>query len=397
MAPGLTLGKFQLTVRAPEFSRPCIGKQQIHWREDMKMKLMAAAVFIGGVICTGASAQSLAEVTTFGTNPGNLRMFKYVPQGLPANAPLVVALHGCTQSASAYDDEPGWTQLAETEKFALLLPEQKSINNSKYCFNWFLAEYSKRDQGETLSIKQMIDKMLKDHGLDTKRVFVTGLSAGGAMTAVMLASYPEVFAGGAVVAGLPYQCTTTTYGAFSCMNPGKNQTPAQWGQLVRAASTHTGPWPRVSIWHGTADTTVAPINAQELVDQWTNVHGIDQTPDGEETVNGHSHRVYKDAGGNVKVESYLISNMSHGTPIATTGAEQCGKKADYILDAGICSSRRIAQFWGIAKAATNPTPNPTPNPAPGTADIDALIKQVELIQQTAASLKDGLEKAKAQK
>lgn len=365
----------------------------------LKFSIPAAALVIGSVLSTGAAAQSLSEVGFFGTNPGNLKMFKYVPQGLPANAPLVVALHGCTQSAAAYDDEPGWTQLAETEKFAVLLPEQKSINNSKFCFNWFLADDAKRDRGETLSIRQMIDKMLKDHGLDTKRVYVTGLSAGGAMTAVMLSAYPEVFAGGAVVAGLPYQCTTTTLGAFSCMNPGKDQTPAQWGQLVRGASSYKGPWPTVSIWHGTADATVAPLNAQELVDQWTNVHGIDQTADGQETINGHTRRVYKDANGTVKVESYLIANMGHGTPIATTGAEQCGKKADYILDAGICSSRRIAQFWGIAKGGTSPTPNPNPDPAPApnAADIDALIKQVELIQQTAASLKDGLEKMKAQK
>lgn len=306
------------------------------------------AVALLWAVVASAGAQALSQVTSFGSNPGKLRMFKQVPAGLPANSPLVVALHGCTQSASSYDNETGWAKFAEKAQFALLLPEQQWSNNQNLCFNWFKPGASKRNQGEALSIKQMIDKMKKDHAIDTKRVYITGLSAGGGMTAVMLATYPEVFDAGAIIAGLPYQCATGVFAAFNCMKPGKNLSPVQWGTLVRNASPHKGPWPRVSIWQGTADTTVAPMNATELVDQWTNVHGIDQTPDGNDTVNGQAHRVFKDASGIVRVETYMIANMGHGTPIAPgPGEDQCGTAAPFILDAGICSSFRIAKFWGL--------------------------------------------------
>jgi poly(hydroxyalkanoate) depolymerase family esterase len=341
---------------------------------DSKIVAGLAAALLWSVV-SSAVAQALSQVSSFGSNPGNLRMFKQVPVGLPANSPLVVALHGCTQSASSYDNETGWAKFAEKAQFALLLPEQQRGNNQNLCFNWFQPNDTRRNQGEALSIKQMIDKMKMDHAIDPKRVYVTGLSAGGAMTAVMLATYPEVFDAGAIVAGLPYQCATGTFGAFSCMSPGKNQSADQWGTLVRNASSHRGPWPRVSIWQGTADTTVAPMNAAELVDQWTNVNGIDQTPDGHDTVNGQTHQVFKNTNGKVLVESYMIANMGHGTPIAPgPGEEQCGTAAPFILDAGICSSFHIAKFWGLIASSTGT--------GGSTADREQLLKRIERCKGT---------------
>jgi poly(3-hydroxybutyrate) depolymerase len=117
---------------------------------------------------------------------------------------------------------------------------------------------------------------------------------------------------------------------------------------VRNASPHQGPWPVVSIWHGTAGHTVAPLNARELIDQWTEVHGIDQVADGQDTVHGHARQVFKDADGTVLVESYAIAGMGHGTPVAPgTDEEQCGTVGPFVLDAGICSSYHITDFWGL--------------------------------------------------
>jgi poly(hydroxyalkanoate) depolymerase family esterase len=208
------------------------------------MKLGTAIAIVGAAMLwqglpTDAAAQSLTEVTGFGTNPGQLRAFKHIPQELPPNSPLVVALHGCLQSASGYDDETGWVKYADMGKFALLLPQQELPNNLAKCFNWFELGDIQRDQGEALSIKHMIDKMVTDHNIDRKRIYITGLSAGAGMTVVMLATYPELFAGGATSAGLPYKCATNvTEARNSCMRSGKNQSPAQWGDLVRAASSH---------------------------------------------------------------------------------------------------------------------------------------------------------------
>ena len=316
-------------------------------RRKSRLRTMIASLAL--CACAVASpAFALSEVTGFGSNPGNLRMFKYVPSGLPAGAPMVVALHGCAQSASSYDDETGWQLLADRYRFSLLLPQQQSANNSSSCFNWFEAGDTARGQGEALSIKQMVDRMIADHGVATSRVYVTGLSAGGAMTSVMLATYPDVFAGGAILSGLPYRCATTQTAAFSCMNPGSDLTPAQWGDKVRAASTWTGPWPIVSIWHGDADYTVRPMNLAESMDQWTNVHGIDQTADVSDTVAGYPHKVYKDAAGVARVETYTITGMGHGTPVDPgTGESQCGTAGAYILDVNICSSYYIARFFGL--------------------------------------------------
>src|SRR5688572_10410550 len=118
-------------------------------RRVMVVLLMIAATV--GVVAgraTPASAAALTQVTSFGTNPGNLAMWKYVPDGLPTGRPLVVALHGCTQTASSYDVETGWVKFAEEWDFALVLPEQQTGNNSNRCFNWFEAGDYTRGQGE---------------------------------------------------------------------------------------------------------------------------------------------------------------------------------------------------------------------------------------------------------
>lgn len=314
-------------------------------RRARRLTLALAGLF---ALAISTPALALTEVTGFGSNPGNLRMFKFVPPGLPANAPLVVALHGCAQSAASYDAETGWELLAQRWQFALLLPQQQSGNNASSCFNWFENGDLTRGQGEALSIKQMVDRMRSDHASAADRVYVTGLSAGGAMASAMLATYPDVFAGGAIVAGIPYRCATSQSAAFSCMNPGSDLTPAQWGDKVRAASPHAGPWPIVSIWHGDADYTVRPANQAESLQQWTNVHGIDQTPDVQDTIAGYPHKVYRDAAGRALVETYTITGMGHGTPVDPgSGESQCGTAGAYLLDVNICSSYYIARFWGL--------------------------------------------------
>ncbi len=331
---------------------------------------MLACALIGGRVQAAP-----VEVTDFGSNPGNLRMFLYLPAALPTSSPLVVALHGCGQAATDYDNETGWMQYADQLGFALLLPEQKSGwffgNHPLGCFNWYYRGDQTRGRGEALSIKQMIDRAVADHQLDPDRVYVTGLSAGGAMTAVMLATYPETFAGGAIIAGVPYGCSAVPaylpqwlvpylgylYGYTNplyCMTPGINRTPAQWGDRVRAASgTAPAHWPRISIWQGTADVTVAPRNAIELVEQWTNVHGSDAVADVDQKVNGHIHRIYHGADGEAAVELYFVAGAGHGTPVdppargATGTTDRCGVAAPYVVPAGICSSYYVARFWGL--------------------------------------------------
>ncbi|MER5640814.1 PHB depolymerase family esterase [Kitasatospora sp. NPDC002227] len=316
-----------------------------------------------------AQAATLTQVTGFGSNPGALRMYRYVPDGLPSGRPLVVALHGCTQSAAAYDDATGWTRWARQWGFALLLPEQTSANNPNSCFDWYTPGDFSRDQGEALSIRQMVDRMVSDYG--STSVYATGLSAGGAMTAALLADYPDVFAGGAVVAGLPYHCATTVVEASTtCMTTGRSQTPAQWGDLVRGADPGwTGPYPKVSIWQGSSDSVVNPANLTELMKQWTDADGTGQTPAVSETVAGYPHQVYADANGQARVETWSITGMDHGQPVDPgSGAAQCGTAGAYLLDVNICASYWIAKFWGLDGSSTTPPPT-TPPPATGSVTL----------------------------
>jgi poly(hydroxyalkanoate) depolymerase family esterase len=289
----------------------------------------------------GQAAASLAEVS-FAPNPGNLRMLQYLPRGLGVGAPLVVILHGCGQTAAGYDLGTGWSQLADQLGFAVLAPEQKQANNPNTCFDWFNPEDITRGQGEAASIARMIQTMVETHRLDVKRIFITGLSAGGAMTAVMLATYPEMFAGGAIIGGLAFGTAQNVRDALEGMRSAPLRTPAQWGDLVRAASAHKGPWPKISIWHGALDATVNINNAQASVAQWADLHGLSLMDARQEMVDGAIRLHWGD-----RLEVYTLPALGHGTPIES---RDLGQSGPFLLEAGISSTRRIAEFWGLTQA-----------------------------------------------
>src|SRR5262249_47937991 len=162
--------------------------------------------------------------------------------------------------------------------FAVVYPQQQPANNPKNCFSWFLQGDIVRGHGEAQSIREMVEHAIATFAADRRKVFVTGLSAGGAMASVMLATYPEVFAGGAIIAGLPYGCARNVQPAFEAMFTEQGHAAQALGDRVRAASRHRGPWPRISVWHGTGDPIVKPSNSEDIIRQWTNVHGISESP-----------------------------------------------------------------------------------------------------------------------
>jgi poly(3-hydroxybutyrate) depolymerase len=182
-------------------------------------------------------------------------------------------------------------------------------------------------------------------------VFITGLSAGGAMTSVMLACYPEVFAAGAIIAGLPYGAASNVQEAFESMFQSPVRAASEWGDRVRAASPHSGPWPRISVWHGGADKTVIPANAREILKQWTELHGLPIAPAHEVIVDGYPRQVWRNQAGDEVIESYTITHMAHGTPLATGAADDaCGVAGPFLIEAGISSSYHIARFFGLTAA-----------------------------------------------
>jgi poly(hydroxyalkanoate) depolymerase family esterase len=310
-----------------------------------------------GLAGYGRSAEhsALTEINDFGSNPGALRMFSFVPQHLSPAPALVVVLHGCGQTAAGYDLGAGWSTLAERYGFALLMPEQQASNNANTCFNWFNPEDISRDGGEAGSIRQMIARMVGDHKIDSRRIYVTGLSAGGAMTSVMLATYPDVFAGGAVIAGLPYGIASNVREALSGMMQSPSRPASELGDLVRNASSHKGPWPKMSVWHGSADRTVNPANADEIVKQWLDLHGLPPEPMSSGEVDGYPRDVWWNADGETIVESYTITDMAHGTPLGISGSEEpYGAEGAFLIEAGISSSYHIANFFGLTERIRKP-------------------------------------------
>jgi poly(hydroxyalkanoate) depolymerase family esterase len=349
-----------------------VFERHLEFKRSLRRALAAALFSFGALVFSALVAADAAEPreeTAFGSNPGNLRMLSYVPAELAPTAPLIVVLHGCKQKAAAFARDGGWLGLADRAKLALLLPEQKGLssyfydlpgvtwllplfgaNNQNACFNWFEPKDTVRDRGEALSIRQMIDAMFERHSLDRSRVYVVGLSAGGAMAAVMLALYPERFAGGAIVAGIPYGCANDVFKALQCMNPGIDQTPAEWRRRVREATGAEGRVPLVSIWQGDADMRVVPRNRQELVEQWTAVHGIPATPARTDRDGRVTRYSYTDSAGVTQVESVLVEGLAHAFPIQPESVPPCGQPSDYVVSAGVCAAREISRFWGLSDA-----------------------------------------------
>ncbi|WP_217430288.1 extracellular catalytic domain type 1 short-chain-length polyhydroxyalkanoate depolymerase [Sphingomonas bacterium] len=304
------------------------------------------------------SASRLQPLTGFGSNPGALNGWLYAPDDRTDMA-LVVVLHGCTQTAAGYNHGSGWSDLAEQHGFAVLFPEQQRTNNPNLCFNWFVAQDVARDSGEVLSIRQMIDAVVGRHAIDPRRIFVTGLSAGGAMAGAMLAVYPELFAGGGIIAGIPYGAAFSVSQAMERMRGAGHQGDLAYADKVRRASSHQGPWPTVSIWQGEADRTVKPANADAIIGQWRGVHGAAVTPDRTDIVDGHRHRVWLGSDGRQVVEEYRIAGMDHGLPLKTQGPGSCGTAGAFMLEAGISSTWRQAQTWGLLGAARSRTARPS--------------------------------------
>jgi poly(hydroxyalkanoate) depolymerase family esterase len=303
-------------------------------------------------VTPGRAPTRLRELTGFGSNPGNLRMFAYAPQHLPPAAPLVIALHGCTQTADEYDYGTGWSTLADKFGFAVVYPQQQPANNPRNCFSWFLPDDIARGQGEAHSIREMVEHGVATFAADRRKIFVTGLSAGGAMASVMLATYPEVFAGGAIIAGLPYGCANDVQQAFELMFTPQGRSQEVLGDRVRAASRHRGPWPKISVWHGTSDPIVQPSNGEDIIRQWANVHGLAECPSYQELVGGHARRIWSDANGEPLIEAFSVKGMAHGVPLATTGEDSCGAAGAFFLDMGISCTHLIARFWRLHESLT---------------------------------------------
>ncbi|HYQ64848.1 PHB depolymerase family esterase [Actinophytocola sp.] len=314
-------------------------------------------IAIAGVVMPPmASAASLVEVTSFGNNPGGMRMHIYVPDTHPANPAIVVAMHGCGGSGPGFFSGSEFASLADRYGFIVIYPSAQQQAGFGKCFDTWSDPAKRRGGGsDPVSIVSMVTYAEQRYGGDPNRVFATGSSSGGMMTNHMLAVYPDVFKAGAAFMGVPFNCFANAAdyppGASQCTGGNMNRTPQQWGDAVRQAYPgYTGPRPRMQLWHGTADTLVPYSLLQEEIEQWTNVFGLSQTPTSTDTPqSGWNRRRYADSAGTVQVEAYSIQGAGHSLP------------------AGGMAAVAVA-FFGLTGSTT-----PPPDPGSGSCGVTASV------------------------
>ncbi|MEV6692058.1 PHB depolymerase family esterase [Micromonospora sp. NPDC051196] len=299
-------------------------------------------------IPTPASAASLTEVTNFGANPSNLRMYLYVPDRVAPRPGLLVAIHYCTGTGPALHSGTRFAALADQYGYIVIYP---SVTRSSQCFDVSSPQALRRGGGsDPVGIMSMVDHVRARYSVDPGRIFATGVSSGAMMTNVMLGLYPDVFAAGAAFAGVPFGCFATTNGSewnSECANGQVVRTPQQWGDLVRNAYPgYSGTRPRMQIWHGTNDDILRYPNFGEQVKQWTNVHGRSQTPTYTDSPQaGYTRTRYGGTGDNAPVEAISMQGVSHNLPV---------------------DAAQAIRFFGLNNPSPSPTvtPDPTPSPIP---------------------------------
>jgi poly(hydroxyalkanoate) depolymerase family esterase len=311
--------------------------------------------FIILINSTLISQEELQQIRPFGTNPGNLKLMLYEPPNITEKSPLVVVLHGCTQMAKACAEQTGWNKLAKQHQFYVLYPEQIILNNLENCFNWYREGDQTRDKGEPGSIKQMIDYLKKNKNIDSTRIYVIGLSAGGAMSSIMMAVYPEVFDKGGVIGGGPYKAAESAVKGGASMLGMVAKSPENWGDLIRSQNpNYKGKYPELAVFHGNLDYIVNINNANQLIKQWTNIHQSDYKIDEhyEEFMLNKDVEltIYKDANQQDIVKYYKIKNMAHAVAIDTGSCQnQGGKTGMFAVDKNFHSTFWAAHFFGIIK------------------------------------------------
>lgn len=318
------------------------------------LALTLGVLWIGAAL-RPASAASLERVTDFGPNPSGLNMYVYVPDDVDPDPALLVAVHYCTGSAPAYfaGAAQEFVRAADEQGFVIVFPE---ATRDGHCFDVYSPDALTRDGGsDPVAIRSMIDHAVAEYGVDTSRIYATGVSSGAMMTNVLLALYPDVFAAGAAFSGVPATCFATgsadnTWNS-TCSNGQDIRTAQEWGDAARGMYPgYNGPYPRFQTWHGTQDTVLAYPNFGEQIKQWTDLHGLAQgsgvvdqpQPDWTRTT-------YGDAAAPA-FQSISLQGYSHD--LYRTGMAQ------YAMDF----------FGGLDGGGGEPTPDPTPTPTPTPSD-----------------------------
>ncbi|USZ68068.1 PHB depolymerase family esterase [Halorussus salilacus] len=321
------------------------------------LKTMGVAA-VGGSAAVGRAPTASAADGEYTSETYDGRTYKkYVPTGADGSTeiPLVVMLHGCTQSPDGFKDETRMNEVAEEETFVVIYPDQTTGAHYNECWQWFNDDNTTRGNGELALIKGMVDDVTDDHAIDDSRVYAAGFSAGGAFVPNLVVEYADVFAAGGVHSGLMYDVAETeSEGTTTMSGCSSGPTAEEEGQHAYDRMESNGitrPVPTV-VFHGTDDTTVDPCNGEQEAERATvtNDLALDGDGDGEldyapdETTDGsgdslsYTREEFADAEGTVWVEQWLVEGMGH----AWSGGASGGS---YTAPGGPDASQRIWEFF----------------------------------------------------
>jgi poly(hydroxyalkanoate) depolymerase family esterase len=282
------------------------------------------------------------------THKGRVLTYKLFVPALAAEQaatplPLVVMLHGCTQTAADFAAGTQMNALARSQGVIVLYPEQAQPANAQRCWNWFKPQHQRKGSGEPAALAALTEKILAENHADPARVYVAGLSAGGAMADILGHCYPDVFAAVGVHSGLPSGAATDVTSAFGSMRNG----PSASGRKANEALTV----PTI-VFHGDADSTVHPANGAAIVAEAAEANsrtGLDaaearvsegRSPRGQ----GFTQTAYPATSGSPDVEYWEL----HGAGHAWSGGSQQGTYTD---PAGVDASTEMLRFFLAHKRA----------------------------------------------
>ncbi|MFC4110866.1 PHB depolymerase family esterase, partial [Micromonospora zhanjiangensis] len=282
------------------------------------LPLAAVAVLLAA---RPAAAATMTQVTNFGTNPTNLKMYIYVPDNVAPKPALLLLVHYCSGSASGIFNGNGhdYVTAADRYKYIIVLPE---ATRSGSCFDVSTAAALRRNGGsDSTGIMSMVSYARQRYNVDPGRIVVSGFSSGAMMTNVLAAEYPDVFSAASAFSGVPAGCFATNDGSLwnsQCSGGNSIKTAQQWGDIARNMYPgYTGSYPRMQLWHGTTDTTLAYPNFGEEIKQWTNLHGLSQTPSFTDHPQSSWTRTrYGNISTQATVEGVSISGVGHQLPMS---------------------------------------------------------------------------------
>ncbi|MEU6415464.1 PHB depolymerase family esterase [Microbispora sp. NPDC046933] len=300
-----------------------------------------------------AAAASLTRVTGFGTNPTNLNMYLYVPDRVAARPALLVLVHYCTGSASGVFNGAGHDFVTAADRYGYVIVVPEATRDGK-CFDVSTPAALRRDGGgDSTGIMSMVAYARQRYNVDPGRIVVAGFSSGAMMTNVLAAQYPDVFSAASAFSGVPAGCFATTGGSLwntECAHGQITKTAQQWGDQARAMYPgYTGRYPRMQLWHGSTDTTLAYANFGEEIKQWTNLNGVSQTPSFTDSPrSGVTRTRYGGTGVQPRVEGFSFAGYGHSLPL------------DGMLGYAVT-------FLGLDGTNVTPSPSPSPRSSPSSS------------------------------